>query len=136
MSTLEDKKKTKFLTEIHHNRKFLLSLVGSIENILEEYTDLLELNATNADENNTVEDFKFVEKNMYNITSKFESLRQGIEMNKQNLVHKIEENKDWIENPIQKVEGYHRNNTLRCQLIRKVNEQLEALKKTRVAEPN
>ena len=135
MSTLEDQKKTKFLTEIQHNRKFLFSLVGSIENILEEYSDLLELNPASFDENNTVEDFKFIEKNMYNITSKFESLRQGIEMNKQNLVHKIEENKDWIENPIQKVEGHHRNNALRCQLIQKINEQIDSLKRTRLSEP-
>ena len=136
MSNVEDKKKTKFLLEIHQTRKFLLSLLDSVGQLLEEYGDLIEPTNISVDESNTLDDLKLVEKSMHNIASKIENLRQGIEMNRESLVNKIDENRDWIENPVQRVERHHRDHALRGLLLRRANEQLAALKSLPATRPN
>lgn len=129
MSNIEDKQKEKFLLEINNNKKFLISILDSLSSILEKHEDTIDFKIENEENINYVEIFNTLETNINTINEKFNILNHQVDLNKQNILTKIDENKNWIENPFHSYEYQKNKHLLRFLGVKKINSKIRNLKK-------
>ena len=128
MSFVEDKQKNRFVHEISNSKEFLMSLLTTVSNTLEEYEDTVSFNIADQESYNVMDDLRMIEVNLQNMNRKMNILVQQIDLNKQNILAKIEENSSWIENPFHYYESRKNSQILRLLLANEINQDIHHLK--------
>ncbi len=103
--------------------------MNQVVDIMDEYEESLEIKTSKLKNINYVEDFNSLEINLKTINEQINILNHQIEMNKQNMLCKIDENKNWIENPFHSFDSQKQKHILRSIMIQKIEGSIQQLKK-------
>ena len=134
MAQLEDKKKAEMFQEIDRSRAFLVSLFDDVEGLLGQYRSVLQPQTFQLESEREHIEMSEVDHKMGTFNRKYGEIVEKLKENKDRLLKKIEENENWIENPMNKVEFSYRKNIAEGALISKINRDIRALKGKEVSE--
>ena len=128
MATVEDKQKTRFISEIHENKAFLITILSDVSEMLSSYEEAIDIPFTDTQDYSVNTDLEKIRLNFEKIKFKHKNNIDSIEMNKQRIVSKIEKNSSWIENPFHYYESRKNTQIMRFLMANEINNEICKLK--------
>lgn len=123
----EDKKKLEMFSEITQNREFLLSLFDEVDAILTQYKTVIEPKTFHYEPEYEHVEMSEVDSKMSVFNKKYDEILGGLRENKERMLKKMDENQNWIENPMNLIDFNYRRNIAEGILVQKINENIDDL---------